>query len=81
MLNQKQFGCLKFLFVKHNWKLKKQNFFRIWVFTDRLKENFEKFRKENFEKRILKSHIIIQNLACDICALQCFPNQPIAILN
>jgi hypothetical protein len=27
MLNQKQFGCLKFLFVKHNWKFKKQNFF------------------------------------------------------
>jgi hypothetical protein len=26
MLNQKQFGCLKFLSVKHNWKLKKQKF-------------------------------------------------------
>ena len=27
MLNQKQFGCLKFLSVKHNWKFKKQKFF------------------------------------------------------
>ena len=27
MLNQKQFGCLKFLSVKHNWKFKKQIFF------------------------------------------------------
>jgi hypothetical protein len=27
MLNQKQFGCLKFLSVKHNWKFKKQAFF------------------------------------------------------
>ena len=27
MLNQKQFGCLKFLSVKHNWKFKKQNIF------------------------------------------------------
>jgi hypothetical protein len=31
MLNQKQFGCLKFLSVNilmtHNWKIKKQKFF------------------------------------------------------
>ena len=27
MSNQKQFGCLKFLSVKHNWKIKKQTFF------------------------------------------------------
>jgi hypothetical protein len=27
MLNQKQFGCLKFLSVKHNWKFKKQKKF------------------------------------------------------
>ena len=27
MLNQIQFGCLKFLSVKHNWKFKKQKFF------------------------------------------------------
>ena len=28
MLNQKQFGCLKFLSVEHNyWKFKKQKFF------------------------------------------------------
>jgi hypothetical protein len=27
MLSQKQFGCLKFLSVKHNWKFKKQKFF------------------------------------------------------
>ena len=27
MLNQKQFGCLKFLSVKHNLKFKKQKFF------------------------------------------------------
>jgi hypothetical protein len=27
MLNQKQFGCLKFLSVKHNWKFKKHKFF------------------------------------------------------
>jgi hypothetical protein len=27
MLNLKQFGCLKFLSVKHNWKFKKQKFF------------------------------------------------------
>jgi hypothetical protein len=27
MLNHKQFVCLKFLSVKHNWKFKKQNFF------------------------------------------------------
>jgi hypothetical protein len=31
MFNQKQFGCLKFLYVnfndRHNWKIKKQNFF------------------------------------------------------
>jgi hypothetical protein len=69
MLTQKQFGCLKFLFVKHNWKFKKQNFFPDMDFYGPL------------EKRILKSHIIIQTLACDICALQCLPNQPIAILN
>ena len=25
MLNQKQFGCLKFLSVKHNWKIKKNH--------------------------------------------------------
>jgi hypothetical protein len=32
MLNQKQFGCLKFLSVNfndHNWKIKKQNFFSV----------------------------------------------------
>ena len=27
MFNQKQFGCLKFLSVKRNWKFKKQNIF------------------------------------------------------
>jgi hypothetical protein len=27
MLNQRQFGCLKFLSVKHNWKFKKQKCF------------------------------------------------------
>ena len=27
MLNQKQFGCLKFLSVKHNWKFKKKKIF------------------------------------------------------
>jgi hypothetical protein len=77
MLNQKQFGCLKFLFVKHNWKFKKQNFFQDIGFYGPLEKRILK----NSEKRILKSHIIIQNLACDICALQCLPNQPIAILN
>jgi hypothetical protein len=27
MLNQKQFGCLKFWSVKYNWKFKKQKFY------------------------------------------------------
>jgi hypothetical protein len=29
MLNQKQFGCLKFLSVKHNWKFKKEKKFSV----------------------------------------------------
>jgi hypothetical protein len=29
MLNQKQFSCLKFLSVKHNWKFKKQKIFSV----------------------------------------------------
>ena len=50
MLNQKQCSCFKFLFVKHNWKFKKQIFFPDMGFYGPLEENFEKFRKENFEK-------------------------------